>query len=563
MLEQYRATVSELMTLAPMLGQVLCHHRNTRGQPMSFVNYPSLPPLYQSLPEQGADICKAVQTGLSELMINLCFHHAGWNGRIVAYVLPTFGGRDRFVAQRINRILLQSAGYRAFLPNGKDTGNNKLKRFGAGSMLFLGSNTPVDFVEFSADTLIIDELDQCDPANLAKGKDRLRASADPRMYRLGNPTLPNVGICKLFDEGSQRLWHTICGHCGHWQTLDWFENIVRKDEDTGEWLPRHRPSGVSLVGSPAEDWRTMKREILPVCLRCDRPFERNQRGEWVGSYQGRERESYRMTRLDVLSDSLTELYKEWQLAQGDINRLSTFYTSVLGQGFEYSGAKLTNEQLSACASGDELVYGGDSSLRSRVVSMGCDVGSVLNVQISVVEERDMIDEDGFEYVGAIRRTLYVGAVKHFEELQVMIEQYHVDCCVIDSMPETRKCQELRDWALNETYCQVWLCRFHPNAKVSHEKYGRKLQWRDRIVTVDRTQIMDVTFDEIVNEEHIYPSDVFTVMGWDKQMKAPVRVLQQEKGRVIWTENGAPDHYRFADVYDRIAFDLSQQQGTFG
>ena len=75
--------------------------------------------------------------------------------------------------------------------------------------------------------------------------------------------------------------------------------------------------------------------------------------------------------------------------------------------------------------------------------------------------------------------------------------------------------------------------------------------------------MDVTFDEIMNEEHIYPSDVFTVMGWDKQMKAPVRVLQQEKGRVIWTENGAPDHYRFADVYDRIAFDLSQQQGTFG
>ena len=295
MLDQYKATVSELMTLAPMLGQVLCHHRNTRGQPMSFINYPSLPSLYASLPEEGADICKAVQTGLSELMINLCFHHAGWKGRIVAYILPTFGGRDRFVAQRINRILLQSEGYRVFLPNGKDTGNNKLKRFGSGSMLFLGSNTPVDFVEFSADTLIVDEFDQCDPVNLAKGKDRLRASTDPRMYRLGNPTLPNMGICKLYDEGSQRLWNTICDHCGHWQTLDWFENIVRKDEDTGEWIPRHRPSGLSLVGGPVEEWRTMKREILPICIRCNKPFVRNQRGEWVGSFKGRERESYRMS----------------------------------------------------------------------------------------------------------------------------------------------------------------------------------------------------------------------------------------------------------------------------
>lgn len=562
MLEQYRSTVSELTNLAPMLGQVLCHHRNTRGQPMSFVNYPSLPSLYASLPEQGADICKAVQTGLSELMINLCFHHAGWKGRIVAYVLPTFGGRDRFVAQRINRILLQSAGYRAFLPNGKDTGNNKLKRFGAGSMLFLGSNTPVDFVEFSADTLIVDEFDQCDPANLAKGKDRLRASSDPKMYRLGNPTLPNMGICKLFDEGSQRLWHTLCSCCGHWQTLDWFENIVRKDEDTGEWLPRDQSlQGPQLVDS--FDWRTLKREIRPVCLKCGKAFDRSQRGEWVGSYFGRERESYRMTRLDVLSDSLTELYKEWMLAQGDINRLSTFYTSVLGQGFEYSGARLTNEHLHAVAVGDEIVYGGSSELSDRVVSMGCDVGSVLNVQISVVEERDEVNENGEHYTVAVRRTLYVGAVKHFTELQQMVQQYHVDCLVIDSMPETRKCQELRDWAQEHTYCAVWLCRFHPNAKVSHAKYGKKQQWRDRIITVDRTQILDVTFDEIVNEEHTYPSDVFTVMGWDQQMKAPVRVLQQEKGRVIWTENGAPDHYRFADVYDRIAFDLSQQVGTFG
>ena len=300
-----------------------------------------------------------------------------------------------------------------------------------------------------------------------------------------------------------------------------------------------------------------------MCLKCGKAFDRSQRGEWVGSYFGRERESYRMTRLDVLSDSITELYKEWMLAQGDLNRLSTFYTSVLGQGFEYSGARLTNEHLHGVATGDEIVYGGSSKLSDRVVSMGCDVGSVLNVQISIVEDRDAVEENGEHYKDAVRRTVYVGAVKHFTELQQMIQQYHVDCLVIDSMPETRKCQELRDWAVEHTYCAVWLCRFHPNAKVSHAKYGKKMQWRDRIVTVDRTQILDVTFDEIVNEDHTYPSDVFTVMGWDSQMKAPVRVLQQEKGRVIWTENGAPDHYRFADVYDRIAFDLSQQVGTFG
>ena len=266
-----------------------------------------------------------------------------------------------------------------------------------------------------------------------------------------------------------------------------------------------------------------------------------------------------MSRIDVISDSLTALYKEWQLAQGDLNRLSTFYTSVLGQGFEHSGARLSAEHLHTIATGADLDYGGGEEYRDLVVSMGVDVGSVLNVTISIARE---VETNEGEYE-ARRETVFVGAVRHFEELQDFVKRFYVDCLVIDSMPETRKCQELRDWAMYHTDCQVWLCRFHPNAKVSHEKYGRKLQWRDRIVVVDRTQIMDTTFDEIVNQQRTLPNDVFTILGYVDQMRAPVRVLNQEKGRVIWTEGSAPDHYRFADVYDRIAFDLAQLQGSFG
>ena len=42
--------------------------------------------------------------------------------------------------------------------------------------------------------------------------------------------------------------------------------------------------------------------------------------------------------MNVIDENYNDLYKEWVIAQGDINRLSTFYTSVLGRGFEYSGA---------------------------------------------------------------------------------------------------------------------------------------------------------------------------------------------------------------------------------
>ena len=163
---------------------------------------------------------------------------------------------------------------------------------------------------------------------------------------------------------------------------------------------------------------------------------------------------------------------------------------------------------------------------------------------------------------ASRKTVLVQAVRSFDELKDIMIRFHVDCCVIDSMPETRKAQELRDWAIHEGII-VWLCRFHPTSRVSGETYGRRLNWRSKICTVDRTQIFDATFDEIRNKERTLPGDIFTVLGFYDQMKAPVRVLDQERSRIIWTEGRNPDHYRCADIYDRIAFDLTTMGGTYG
>jgi hypothetical protein len=555
-MNEYHSLLNELSARFPMVGIAMTHHNNTRGQPMSFKDFPYLPSLYNNLPEEGADIQKAVQTGLSEAMIVLTLYDSGWRGRIVGYILPTFAVRDRFVAQRINRILEQSKTYRSFLPSNSrgdrwELGNNKLKRFGSGTLMFLGSNTAVDFVEFSADTIIIDEFDQCDPANLAKARDRLRASADPRMYRLGNPTLPNQGICKLYEESDKRAWFCRCDRCSAWQNLDWFNNFVRED-DRGKFIPR------DPAVKPMNNWTELQRDIRPVCTKCGQPFNRNGRGEWIAREASVRRAGYIISRLDVLSQSTGELFKEWILAQSDINRLSTFYTSVLGQGFEYSGARITLDHLKECAtSKDEYNtdYGGGEEYENRLVSLGVDVGSVLNAILSIAEE----DENGEIY----RKTILVGAYRNFEEIQDLIIRYRVNCCVVDSMPEMRKGQELRDWATREfSSCYVWLARFYPTARISSDDYGRKLNWRERVVTVDRTQVMDATFEEITVARRSLPIDAFNMIGFVQQMCAPVRVLDSEKGRIRWEEGSNPDHFRLADVYDRVAFDLLQVQGSY-
>ena len=549
MLDTYKSLLLQTSQEFPLIGQATLYHRNTRGQPMSFADFPYLAQMYAEMPENGADIRKAVQTGLSELFICLALYHSGWKGKIVAYVLPTFSVRDRFVAGRINKILTLSEGYRKNLPHGKDVGNNRLKRFGTGTMLFLGSNTATDFVEFSADTLIVDELDQCDPSNLAKARDRIRASNDPKLYRLGNPTLPNRGICQLFDKSDQRYWFTKCTACGEWQSLDWFKNFITKD-DEGNWVPRDEKARNELKYCEPEN---LKYEMLPVCINCNQTFHRHGEGEWVSLYPERDRAGYTMARLDVLSESITRLYSEWIFSQGDTNRLSTFYTSVLGMGFEFSGAKITAEMLSACSKGKENDYVGGDEYKEYIVSMGIDVGSVLNFSISIAKE----DSNG----NAIREGVYIGACRSFDEIKELMLRYHVTTCVIDAMPETRMAQDLRDWAMYENM-DVWLCRFHPNARVGNEAYSRKLNWETKEVKVDRTQIMDATFDEIKNQDRIFPKDMAMVLGFYEQMKASVRVLDTERSKITWAEGTAADHYRFADVYDRIAFDLTQMTGSY-
>ena len=546
----------------PLLGQAILFHRNTRHGPMSFRSNPSLVELYADFSHlDGADICKATQTGVSELVIQLHLEASGWRGRIAALVLPTHSLRDRFVQQRINPLLAQIPEYRersggllAVTAEGKKrkkgAENLKVKRFGDGALLFLGSNSAGDFVEFSTDILTIDEFDQCDPVNLAKARDRLRNSPYPQLFRIGNPE-PGVhdGIASAYEQGDRRLFFWRCSCCGERQPIDWFSSVVIRRDD-GIWEPRDQERYRDLLANPRGP------DIRPVCRRCTKPFDRTPTGAaWVAATPGRRR-SYRMSRLDVITDRLWDLFvNEWLPAQGSRVRIAAFYRSVLGLTYEDAAAKLTNEHLSACCSGSENDHAGGERYEDEIVVAGIDVGSVINVVVDAIH----LDERGASY----RRAALITAVSSFDAVRDILNRYRVDVAVIDARPETRKAQELRDWALYEQgRTTVWLCQFHPTDRAGSEEYGTRIDFTGQILTVDRTQLLDAAYDEIINRRRVLPIDSGSVDDFWSQMKAPVRKLDDKGRRFIWSEGSAADHYRLADAYARVAADQAQQGGGF-
>ena len=538
---------------------------------MTYGTMPYLVPLMHEFPyAEGADIISGVQTGKSELFIVLMMHLTANLGRVCAYILPTFSVRGRFVKRRIEPLMVDVPYYRerccgglpGISPGTGGKGSQALKLLASGTMMFLGSNTPTDFIEFSADALFIDEVDQCDPDNLTKARDRIRSSPHPQLFRLGNPTLPGVGVDKLFSKSDQRRWYYKCPCCGEGQPLDWFVSFVEKMSD-GSWAPKDKERMNMQSDVAADLSRPVLNDLRPVCRKCNKPFERAESWwAWVAENPSSTRAGYRMTRLDVLHQSIRELFAEWVECQGSTGLMSTFMTSNLGFAFEQSGAQVSVEDLSAAIIGDSNDYVGGPQYEDELVVMGIDVGSVININIDCVRFRKRQKADGEEgdEEELVRVGVHVSTCVRFEEVDDLVRRFHVDYCVIDAMPETRKAQELRDRFAGDV--EIWLCRFYSVPKVGRQRFGIKLDWKTKVVSVDRTQVMDAAYDDIRGGARIFPDDSFTVFGWSDQMRAPKRVLDPQKSRIVWTEGSAADHYRLSDVYSLVAFELSQQGGTY-
>lgn len=580
MIDAYRSLMGTLQRERPILYLAMAHHRNLRGQPMTYRTQPYLVELMMDFPDlDGADIISGVQTGKSEVFILYMLYMTMQLGRVAAYVLPTDGIRNRFVADRIDPLLALVPYYRDRCPGGEPdlappTGTNaahRAKRIGPGMMMFLGAGTAANFVEFSADAIFIDELDQCEPRNIAKAPDRIKASPYPQIFRLGNPTLPGVGIDAAYAETDRRRWYYACPHCGEEQALDWHVHFVRKTE-TGEWVPRDETRWRAMSRPlPSALYKVLRGDLRPACRSCGEFFERDEC--WIGwraENPAAHRRGYHMSRLDVLHQSMAELFQKWCEVQGDRHRLSAFYTSDLGVAFEESGAQVTVEELRACCTGAENDYVGGPEYAEELVVMGVDVGSLLNVTIDAVRPRHVVQDraggDGAtspppatQKSTTRREGVHVGVCATFEDLDDLIDAFHVRVVAIDWQPETRKCQELRDRMLEKGVI-VWLVRFSATPRVGLQRFGAKPDWTASMVTVDRTQLMDAAHDDIRNGDRVFPEDCFSVLGWSDQMRAAKRVLDPEKMRMSWSKG--VDHYRLCDAYALVAAEMAQQGATY-
>lgn len=463
---------------------------------------------------------KSTQCGISELglvWVMACLDQ-GYN---VLYVFPGQPLRNQFAAERIQTSLYLTKAYQSMLVGasfrvgaGKVSEAAMMRQIGSGTLALVGSNAPAGFKSFPADAAVIEEVDECNQDNLKRVPDRFGASDYRRTWSIGNPTLEDFGIDRLYKAGDQKRWFLRCDRCGERQVLDWFENVVR---EVSENVFEHRGDNGFQV----------------VCRRCEKPLDRLGPGEWVQTYQGRKVSSYSISKLFSGSVPIDEIAERFQEGLFDLTARQVFYNADLGLPYTPKGAKLTDDLIRKAVRGFPRQSTGEDCV------IGIDVGGLLHCVV--------LNQSG--------QAIEVVALHDFDELDNLMAAYDATA-IIDGRPEARAARKFSD----DHPSRVWICdRYDAVPKAQTWKIDEDL----RTIAIDRTASMDASHGALLRETLTLPADAESIEDpagskFFDQLKATTRVFDPARRIHVWTKG--VDHWRHALNLANVALEVRKHLG---
>lgn len=495
-------------------------HRTHKNKPLNIKYKSPLWYLYNDSSPYKV-IKKAVQIGVSEWLIVVAIESTA-RGLNVIYILPTFMLKNQFVQDRINKSIMFTPYYQEIMKHDdkKLVESTTLKQFGAGSIIFAGSNTTVSFISHPGDVLIIDEEDECNKENLLMGEERLARSESKMIIRVGNPKFLGVGIDYQYGYSDKKEWQ-IKHDCGKWIQFDFFKQVIKEMEIQGR--------GKTYILCDTEWEEESNKDINMICEYCNKPIDRHKSGEFI-SQKKSEISGYHMSSLfasEIKVKKMVDIFKE-----GLINdlQMQRFYNAYLGLAYNASGAKITEFMLNDCI--DTTYTMPDQSVGMCLA--GVDVGKVFNIIIAEIQQDRKL------------RIVNISElpVEDIREVFELFMRYKVKLFVIDSRPETRIARQIiAQW---KPYGHGFLNQYTSTSK--------DISWNlnDKIISCGRTYILDTVKEMLLTKQIILPQNARSINNFYSQMTASTRVFNDKRQEYVWTEGGNPDHWFHGMAYLALA-----------
>lgn len=467
------------------------------GRKFSFKNHEYLKAVYEDNHPYQVYL-KACQLGLTSLAMLRAIYSARFRGfRGILYLFSHRSDVIDFSRGRIAPLIEENEMFREWI---FETDSANLKKIWNAFLYLRGMKTKAGLKSLPIDLLIADEIDEASEEALEMAFERLSHSEFKEVLLLSNPSLPDFGIAAKFQETDQRYWLLKCEKCGEWI------NLVESFPDCLK--------------------RITKDKVIRACLKCG--FELDiARGEWVAKKpEVIDKRGYQFSQLFSWYVDPKDILEHFEAGKD----LTNFMNLKIGVPYVEASNRLSLSDVLSLCSDDGLL----NSCSSGAVCMGIDVGRELYVVISRWD-------DGKD------RIIYISVLKSWEELDFLMENFHVSRCVIDALPETRPARSFAERHKGRVFLAYYSI---------HQRGDFRWNEDENTVLINRTEALDLSHSVIINGRIILPRQSEMVLLFANHCCAQAkRLIEDEQTGSKFYEYcrlQGDDHFRHALSYLLVA-----------
>ena len=440
---------------------------------------------------------KAAQLGLTtRAMLRSLYKCRYAEFRGVLYLFPSRTDALDFSKSRISNLIDEN-------PNTigewlKDTDSAGLKKVWNSFLYIRGMHSKVGLKSIPVDFVIFDELDEAPQNSVDVAMERMGHSEHRLVLQLSNPTLPDYGIDKAFQETDQRYWLLKCEKCGEYTCL----------EDT---FPD------CLI--------TVKNRVIRACQKCKHELNPSI-GQWVAKHpSATDKRGYHYSQLFSHFINPGDILHQFRTT----NNLTDFYNLKIGNAYVEAQNRLSvQEVLGLC--GTEGIVSQDKG----PCFMGVDQGKNLHVVI------------GKRHPQKAGKIIHLEVYRDWEELDRLMTSFRVIRCVVDALPETRNARAFAERHRGKVFLNYYN---------QHQKGSYKWNEQELIVQCNRTESLDASHREIMEQTLILPKNCGIVQEFAEHLHNVAKKLEEneETGskRYTYVKLGT-DHFRHAFNYEAMA-----------
>lgn len=483
---------------------------------------------------------KAAQMGFTVVGINRTFFKIDVERQSCLYLLPTkTPDATDFSATRFDPMLELSPHLEKLF---SDVKNVATKRAGVATLYIRGANSRSGLKSIPVSFIVFDEYDEMRQENIPLALERTSGQLTKQYWAISTPTIPGMGINKLYLDSTQEHFFFTCPSCSRKTELIYPDSLV-------------------ICGNHINDPDILKSHV--ICKECkqvlpshfvDRKDEAKadyiRTGLWEaqGHFDFQNRGFYinQMYSPTITPIELAKSYFRSLSSPADEQEL---HNSKFGNPHIVDGARVTEVLISKSI---REYRKEDKPPVGKLVTMGVDVGKWLHYEIAAWYPKKMGADLNMM---SDCRVLCEGKVAAFEELDQLMRQWQPLVCVIDANPERRKAYEFAV----RFFGHVKLCFYGKG--VSGKSITINKDTSEHTISVDRTSWMDASLGRFHAGTIVLPQDVSR--EYREHIKCPVRIYEKDKdgnpvGKYV---NTGEDHFAHARNYNEIALPLAASFAT--